>query len=331
MRNSKLKKERKEEIYNKSIINWIAIIILIFFIFIFFYNKPELFKSSNTETILNNSLQKLLSIYKKDKNLNIENRIISDIFAKSYVVYDVYNDKIILSKNENEILPLASLTKVITAQTALSLKSRDTLITIKSSKMRQDEKLDLGLKEDQKWKLGDLLKYGLIMSSNSSMDIIASSIYQNNIDFVNRMNDYMKSLGFSTFNFNSASGLDYQSPSGEIIGGKGSAIEYAKFFIKAYKEIGDILSYTIKNELEILTKEKQRYFIKNTNRDVNLYNGLLASKTGLTDSAGGNLAVIFNGELNRPIVIVVLGSTESKRFSDVKRLYDITKKILEQK
>ena len=178
---------------------------------------------------INNKYANLINKSKKelfDKNINelnnrhssqkIETKSLSEnIVAKSYVVYDVRNDEILYSKNPNTILPLASLTKVVTAATAVNLKERDTNITIKSDLMREDEKLDLGMAEGQIWEMDALLKYGLAISSNSSMDIIASTVSTSNSAFVSKMNDYVKSLGFKNFRFNSASGLDYD----EVLGG----------------------------------------------------------------------------------------------------------------
>ena len=156
------------------------------------------------------------------------------------------------------------------------------------------------------------------------MDIIASTIFQNNSDFVSKMNDYVKSLGFKYFYFNSASGLDY----GSVIGGKGNALEYAKFFTKAYEFIPDIMSYTVNSKVNLESKDQNIYGIPNTNQEAGKSIGLLASKTGFTDAAGGNLAVMFNFDVNRPIVIVVLGSTPEERFRDVDKLYEATKDIL---
>lgn len=40
--------------------------------------------------------------------------------------------------------------------------------------------------------------------------IIANTVSNSNQDFVNEMNIYVKKLGYKNFNFNSASGLDYE-------------------------------------------------------------------------------------------------------------------------
>ena len=61
--------------------------------------------------------------------------------------------------------------------------------------------------------------------------------------------------------------------------------------------------------------------IPNTNQTVQMFPGIEASKTGYTDLAGGNLAVIIDATLGHPVAIVVLGSTKEGRFEDVQILY----------
>ena len=53
-------------------------------------------------------------------------------------------------------------------------------------------------------------------------------------------------------------------------------------------------------------------------------------KTGLTDLAGGNLAVVFDVGLAHPVVAVVLGSTESGRFVDMQKLVDAARIAVSQ-
>lgn len=326
-----MKKREEDLIKNKSLQILSILTIFIFIIFLLILDTtPKILSTENNtfnrlSNIFSNKSQQdlfskqLLKLEERHKSQEVNyKKPLENIVAKSYVVYDIRNDKILYEKNANQVLPLASLTKVITAATAINLKNRDTEIIIKSSLMREDEKLDLGMFEGQVWKLEDLLKYGLTISSNSSMDIIASTITGSNQEFVSKMNDYVKSLGFKNFYFNSASGLDY----GEIIGGKGTAIEFAKFFAKSYEFIPDILSYTINSKINILSDHQNLYQIPNTFREADKSVGLLASKTGFTDAAGGNLAIIFNYDINRPLVIVVLGSTPDGRFDDVKKIYE---------
>jgi len=190
--------------------------------------------------------------------------------------------------------------------------------------MRKDETIDIGMKVGQKWKMNELLKYALTISSNSSIDIIANTVSSSNQNFVNEMNKYTKELGFNNFSFNSASGLDY----GDIVGGRGTALEYAQLFSKAYELIPDIMSYTINSKVNLNSGNNKIYQVPNTNEDASYIVGLMASKTGYTDLAGGNLAILVNLEVNRPIVIVVLGSTITGRFKDVENLEKITRNSL---
>jgi D-alanyl-D-alanine carboxypeptidase len=279
--------------------------------------------NSFNKKLLQNSLSKINATQEERDYSSLQNVFVE---AKSYVIYDVNNKKILASKNEDQILPLASLTKIVTAITAIKIASEDTDIIIRKDYMRKDENLDIGMKVDQKWKLKELLKYALTVSSNSSMDIIASTVSSSNSSFVNSMNDYVKELGFKNFNFKSASGLDY----GDEIGGEGSALEYAKLFAKSYELIPEIMSYTVNSKVNLDSGTKKIYQVPNTNQKASSIIGLMASKTGYTTAAGGNLAVLVNLDVNRPIVIVVLGSSLTGRFEDVNRLHNAVEKIFQK-
>ena len=69
---------------------------------------------------------------------------------------------------------------------------------------------------------------------------------------------------------------------------------------------------------------------KNTNIDVEKIPGLLASKTGYTTLAGGNLVVAFDASIGRPIIVVVLGSSQEGRFKDVQSLVNASIKYVSQ-
>ena len=334
----KKNKERKEDILIHKDLHLLSLFVLFSFIVLLIsldtvpqvlsnsYNKiKDNFLSNNIDQ---NFLEKSISKIKEKEELKDFSSINDiNIEGKSFVIYDVNNQKILAAKNENQILPLASLTKVVTAITAIKLANRNTDIVIEKKLMRVDESYDRGLQENQKWKLSELLKYGLTISSNASMDIIASTVAKSNQDFVNQMNEYVKKLGFDNFNFNSASGLDY----GDTIGGKGTALEYAKLFAKVYTLIPDIISYTTNSNINVNSDIGKIYQIPNTNKQASETIGLLASKTGFTDAAGGNLAIMFNEGVNKQIVIVVLGSSTNGRFDDINKLYINTKKILESR
>jgi D-alanyl-D-alanine carboxypeptidase len=141
----------------------------------------------------------------------------------------------------------------------------------------------------------------------------------NPTDFVDRMNSQSQTLGLD-LSFVNPTGLDEE----QTPGGRGSALSVTKLF-----------SYIIKNKPELLSKTNDRkvtetsldnldHTVLNTNRIIDEIPGLVASKTGSTSLAGGNLAIVANIGLNRPVAIVVLGSTEDGRFTDTKKLVAAT-------
>jgi D-alanyl-D-alanine endopeptidase (penicillin-binding protein 7) len=237
-----------------------------------------------------------------------------DIHAKAYVVYDLIDKKIIASKNAEEVLPLASITKLMTAVTALSHFDKDKKIIIEDKSV--EDGYDLGLVKNQTWKLQELLKYTLVFSSNDGAHAIADNLGGRG-NFVAQMNNDSILLGLG-MTFTDPAGLDI----GENIGGKGTALDVAQLFGIARKRFPEVLEATTKTRVSVTANSKDKITgIPNTNQEiVNLF-GAEASKTGFTDSAGGNLGVVVDIALGHPVVIVVLGSTREERFTDTEKLY----------
>jgi serine-type D-Ala-D-Ala carboxypeptidase (penicillin-binding protein 5/6) len=248
-----------------------------------------------------------VSIYKSAAFDNIE------VKAKAYVVYDLVLEKEIASKNAQEILPLASVTKVMTAITALAHNDAQTKITIKPISI--EDGYDLGLKQGQMWSLSELLKYTLVFSSNDGAHAIADDLGGRE-KFVAQMNEESSLLGLA-LRFTDPAGLDI----GTNIGGLGSASEVARLFGIARSRFPEIFEATTKTRVTTLAGKERISGIPNTNQEVNTLFGAEASKTGFTDSAGGNLGVIVDIALGHPVAIIVLGSTRDERFTDMATLY----------
>lgn len=242
------------------------------------------------------------------------------IEGKAFVVYDIVDRRIIASHNATTSLPLASITKVMTALTATTYKSKSAPITV--TKKSIEDSYDLGLKEGQVWQLKELLKYTLIISSNDGAEIVADSFGGKAI-FLQLMNDEAKSLGIEA-SFTDPAGRD----SGGVIGGKGSAYDVAKLLSIARLRFPEILDATIKKRQKVFTKDGALSGIPNTNQNIEAFPGAEGSKTGYTDLAGGNLGVIVDVTLGHPVAIVVLGSTKEGRFRDMELLYKTLKRSI---
>ncbi len=250
------------------------------------------------------------------------------VLAKSAYVIDLNTGKVLFEKNSEVQLPLASLTKLLTAVTAVDLVPDYTVVSIDKESIKNDG--DSGLVPDEKFKLKDLINLMLVSSSNDGASALAASVgaietgkmpdsknyTANETVFVKKMNEKIQALGLKqTFVLNST-GLD---TTGNLSGGYGSAKDIGMLFAYILKNRPDLVSSTQKENIELSSLDK-KHVAKNTNTEVKNIPGLLGSKTGYTDLAGGNLVIAFDAGFNKPIIISILGSTEEGRFEDVNKL-----------
>ncbi|MFZ2048923.1 MAG: hypothetical protein WAV25_01325 [Minisyncoccia bacterium] len=248
-----------------------------------------------------------------------------DIKAKAVYVLDVRTGKVLFEKNSNARMPLASLTKVMTALVATDIAPEFSTIVIDGKALTAEG--DSGLRANERWSLNRLLDFSLTSSSNDGATAVAFALGALNKtgstngeaenDFVNLMNIRADKLGMKNTYYLNETGLDES----EIKNGAyGTAHDMATLFEYILKNKPDLLDATQQSFLSINSLDNITHKVKNTDQIVVNIPGIKASKTGFTDIAGGNLVVAFDPELGRPIVISVLGSTREDRFIDVERL-----------
>jgi D-alanyl-D-alanine carboxypeptidase len=297
-----------------------------FFIILIFFSSFLLFKKTLLPNILLN-----LSAHQKTPNIPFPQIA---LVAKSAYVWDIQKQKALFALNENESLPLASITKMMTALTAYESLPAATTVQISQNDLNDGQ--GNGLRVGEKWKLKDLIDFTLTISSNDGALAIAeagapiassASTTQNQAnDFLMRMNNKAKELGLNNTYFMNQSGLDISK---NVAGAYGSARDVANLFSYIEQNHPELFDATKHPTLKITSLSGITHVIKNTDIALDNIPGLIASKTGLTDLAGGNLAVIFDADFGHPIVIVVLGSTADGRFTDVQALSKATLQYLE--
>ncbi len=292
----------------------VSVLCFIFSFFFFAYPNINFDNKSQTANLSGGANQEFF--INPFDTLNIE--------AKAYYVLDVTTGEVLASHNAEIQLPLASLTKIMTAITALSLVPESTIITIEESYLEPEG--DSGLFANEKWRLGDLLDTVLIESSNDGAFAVGSSVGkiisgkegdEGREEFLESMNLKARELGMSQTYFNNFTGLDINR---EKSGGYGSS-----------RDVSIMMSYAISKYPQIFKNTKYTYLKKeslsslshtaiNTNKVIDDIPSMIASKTGYTDLAGGNLSIIFDAGPGRPISVTVLGSSINGRFEDVKNL-----------
>ncbi len=206
--------------------------------------------------------------------------------AKAAYAFDVRTGKSIIDVNADASLPLASITKLMTAYVA-----RETL-----GRGAQDE-----------------IDAMLIASSNETATELRKKSEASSPDpqFIDRMNAAAERFGFTTFSFLNETGLDVSSTTA---GAYGSARDVARFAAMLGSSYPELVERSVRADLETA---------HNTSLLAATLPGARVSKTGFTDLAGGNLVILYEPVPGRPVALSVLGSTREGRESDMRALIGV--------
>jgi len=248
-----------------------------------------------------------------------------NLAAESVFVWDVHNQRILYSTNPDEQLPIASITKLMTALVAAKILTNDANVAIDNEAL--DQYGTSGLFENELFTKQALTDLMLLTSSNDGAYALASAAGQS-LDkkdsantFVKAMNIEAVELGLTNTYFINPTGLDIDAVQA---GAFGSARDINFLMEHLILNEPDVLALTTELAAEVTSGSGFSHIARNTNQWVGTVPGLLGSKTGYTDLAGGNLVVALDAGLNRPVIITVLGSTRQERFTDVRKLIDAT-------
>lgn len=246
----------------------------------------------------------------------------SDPFAdlrlsgRAAIVVDLSNGRTLYSQNADAQLPLASLTKILTIYGAQGVLTSGSPVVISSSSLAQDG--EYGLTEGETFAYADIARLALVASSNDAAAAIAEAAGaargQSSSEF---MASAVRSAGLTHTQVSNGTGLDIDTTQA---GAYGTARDIAKLVDEFLRMAPELAKATTKRSVTAHSTAGVAHSLPNTNPDVVSMPGILLSKTGYTDLAGGNLAVVFDAGIGHPVAIVVLGSTRDARFTDVENL-----------
>lgn len=250
-----------------------------------------------------------------------------NLSAKGVIVYDISTDRVIFSQQKDDILPIASITKLMTIYTAAQILSPETKITIAQEDLDLDS--SSGLVSGENWNFQNLAAFTLISSSNAGANAIAREAQnQSQVNFISQMNELAKQIGLQNTFLRNVTGLDLLDQ--QISGAASTAQDIAELYVYIFKHNPELLTDTNKNSISISSLDGIKHSITNTNEIIGQIPGLISSKTGTTLLAGGNLAILFNPIKNHPVAIVLLGGTPNSRFVDMRKLVKDTIRVVER-
>ena len=234
-----------------------------------------------------------------------------NIDSKSAIVLDVGTDAILYSKNSKEKMPIASLTKIMTALVVLENVDLNGAVTISRNAFDTDGRKD-SLAVNEKIKAEDLLKIMLIRSNNTAAVSLAEHTGGSVEEFIKLMNKKAELLGLKNTNFSNPTGFDSEE-------NYSTAYDIAQLFDYALDKplVWEILRIQRLNLTSLDGKIKHN--LKNTNLLLGRLENVTGGKTGLTDEAGQCLALVVGDPIdNHQIISVVLNAED--RFLQTEKL-----------
>ncbi len=256
--------------------------------------------------------------------------------AQSAYVYDIKEQQPLFALNPDAQRPLASLTKVAMALAVSPVLASDSTITIPYSTGAPGE-VD-ALFQGDVWREQDLMDFTLVMSNNDGADFLAEAannaihgqyplapLTSTTSATIWRMNDIASSLGLSDMYFINDNGLDIDATHS---GAYGSARDVATLMAYAASTSLPVFADTVRSNLSFTTVNGAKASAVNTDEALGNIPGIIMGKTGYTELAGGNLAVVFDVGPDHPVVAVVMGSSETGRFTDMETLVAATIKAI---
>ena len=230
------------------------------------------------------------------------------VSARNAIALDSKTKQVLFEQNADEIVPMASTTKILTALVAITHGDLDREVTI-SKNAASIRGSKVGYVAGEKRRLRDLL-YGLMYKSGNDAAIaIAEDIGGSIEGFSKIMNDYAISLGLINSHFESPHGLD--SP---------------KHYTCAY-DLALLTTKAMESDLfcQICGTKSITRDTSNFTRDYNNINKILYKipeangvKTGYTGQAGKCLVSSVKHE-GRNIIIVVLNCSD--RWNVTEKIY----------
>jgi len=231
------------------------------------------------------------------------------VYARNAILLDPMTGEVLFEKNSSRSVPIASLSKLMTALVFLEQKP-DLDRQVEVTREELDGAGHTQLRRGEVAPLGELLRMSLMCSDNCATRVIALESGLSPDEFVARMNRKSIELGLTGTRFVEFTGLNEHNVS--------TAADIARLLHAAANE-PLIAEITTTRSYEFRTA-RRRHQIGNTNRLLYGRYEVLGGKTGFIREAGYCFATWVRAQ-GRDLIAVVLGApTNATRFADAVRL-----------
>ena len=233
------------------------------------------------------------------------------------VIYDEKNGEELYEKHTDAVVPIASITKLMTAMVTLDAKlPMDEVLRIDEEDVdtlrHSASRLPVGTKLTR----GEMLRLALMSSENRAAAALGHNYPGGLAAFVKKMNEKAKELGMEHTHFIDSSGLHSENVS--------TAVDLVKMVEAAYK-YQTIREDTTTSTHEVVLPRSERVLQYNNSNALVKYKAkndwhIGLSKTGYINEAGHCL-VMHSTIAEKPVVIVLLDSWGNQtRIGDANRI-----------
>ena len=243
-----------------------------------------------------------------------------EVAAKSAVLMDMTTGQVLYEHNAHEMLPPASVTKVMTLLLIMEAIDSgrigwdDTVTASESAATKGGSQVYLKVGETMT--VTDMVKSIAVSSANDCACAMAEHISGSEGAFVEAMNEKAKALGMEHTHFLNCTGLDDDPQASNHLT---CAMDIAIMSRALMMEHPDIRKFTT---IWMDTIRNGSFGLSNTNKLVRFYPGATGLKTGFTQKAGYCLSATAQRD-GMELVATVMGSESSKdRFNACKQLLD---------
>ena len=242
-----------------------------------------------------------------------------NLYARSAVLMDADTGRILFGKNDNEVMPMASTTKIMTLLVTLEHADLDEIVEV-SERAASMPDVQLHIREGERYRLQDLCYSLMLESHNDSAVAIAEHVGGTVEGFAAMMNQKAKHLGCYHTYFITPNGLDAED-------------EHGKHSTTA-RDLARIMRCCIKNETFLsITREpswtftdmdgNRSFTVQNKNAFLQMMEGALTGKTGFTNEDGYcYVGALERGEKRLITVVLACGWPNHKtwKWMDTKAL-----------
>lgn len=245
-------------------------------------------------------------------NSFLEQRNDLALSSAAFVVANPRTGEVLSERNANRVMPIASITKLMTALVVLDANQRlSEMLTVTMADVDRLKGTGSRLAVGSRLSRADMLHIALMSSENRAASALARNYPGGQRAFIEAMNAKARMLGMWSTQFSDSTGLTPRNVS--------SAHDLAKL-VAAASTYPLIRQYSSTEERMVRNGKRQLHYL-NSNRLVREGNWPISlSKTGYIREAGRCL--VMATQINRePVIMVLLNAdTPNARVADAKRI-----------